>query len=251
MDQAAGLRQMMMAPPIGVLAFPMATPSREAWIAPLAHALRGFGGRPLVLDAGRGTVASAFGLRLRHELIDLLEGAQDFDTVARATDDGVYVLRAARGVEAFVASGAPAARLLGSFGRLSHGFDHLMLAMPANELACLAGPAASVPVVGLDGGAGGLLRSYGLVKQLAQGFGYRRFTCVLHGACEQGAAQREYGRLAAAAEYFLDVEVTLAGRLPPPGDPDRLSPMRLADALLQTAAQAPTLHPSPARDQGE
>lgn len=242
LDQAAGLRGMMAPPPLGVLAFPMASAGRDGWIAQLAHALRGAGARPLVLDAGRGAVASRFGLRLRHELIDLLEGGHDFEAVAQATHDGVYVLRGDRGVEAFVASGAPAGRLLGAFGRLSHGFDSLLLAMPARELACLAGPGGSVPVVGLDGGPGGLVRAYALVKQLAQEFGYRRFSCVLHGACEHAAVQREFGRLAAAAERFLRVEVALAGWLPPPGHPDRTAPLHLAQALLQGVAHPLPLH---------
>lgn len=240
MDQAAGLRRMMNASAPGVLAVPMCASGRGLWIAQLAHALRSLGTRPLVLDAGRGRVASALGLRLRHELIDLLEGAREFDAVAQATPDGVYALRAERGVEAFVASGAPAARLLGSFARLAHGFDQLLLAMPASELACLARPCSSVPVVGLDGGPRGLMRGYALIKQLAQGFGYRRFTCVVHGTAEAGPGRRQYGRLAGAAERFLQVEVALAGWLPPPRHPDCTAPLRLAEALLQTATDRPS-----------
>lgn len=242
LDQAAGLRQMMAPPALEVLAFPVVTPSRARWVARLAHALRGLGGRPLVLDAGRGTVAAAFGLRLRHELIDLLEGGLDFDAVAQATEDGVYVLRADRGVEAFVASGAPAAQLLASFGRLSHGFDQLLLAMPARELACLAGPQASVPIIGLDGEDDGLIRAYALVKQLAEGFGYRRFCCVLHGAREEEPARAEFIRLAAAAERFLKVQIALAGWLPPPGHHDDGAPQRVAQALVETAAGQVQLH---------
>jgi MinD-like ATPase involved in chromosome partitioning or flagellar assembly len=244
LDQAEGLRQMMMTPraSLGLLAFPLAPNEDEHWIAQLAHALRALGRRPLVLDAARGSLASAFGLRPRHELIDLLEGRQDFDAVAQATRDGVYVLRADRGVEAFVAGGAPAMRLLGSFANLSHGFDELLLAMPAAELACLAGCEDSVPVVGLDPSPYGTMRSYALIKKLAEGFGYRRFTCVIHNVRDESPAHREYTRLAAAARRFLRADVALAGWLPPSARTCPAALARVARVLLETAVIPMSLH---------
>jgi MinD-like ATPase involved in chromosome partitioning or flagellar assembly len=235
LDQAAGLRQMMPRPSLGLLAFPLLADGPARWIAQLAHALRALGRRPVVLDAARGAVASAFGLRLRHELIDLLHGEQDFDAVAQATPDGVYVLRADRGVEAFVSGGAPAMQLLGSFARLSHGFDELLLAMPAGELACLAGCEDSVPVVGLDPSPYGTMRGYALIKQLAEGFGYRRFTCVMHDVHDEALARREYTRLAAAAGRFLQADVALAGWLPSSARACPAALARVARTLLETA----------------
>jgi MinD-like ATPase involved in chromosome partitioning or flagellar assembly len=234
-DQAEGLRQLMPRPSLGLLAFPLRADGDARWIAQLAHALRALGRRPVVLDAARGAVASAFGLRPRHELIDLLEGRQDFDAVAQATADGVYVLRADRGVEAFVAGGAPATELLGSFARLSHGFDELMLVMPAGELACLAGCKDSVPVVGLGPTADGTMRSYALIKQLAEGFGYQRFSCVMHDVRDPAQASREYTRLAAAAGRFLHAEVALAGSVPASVRACPAALARVARTLLETA----------------
>ena len=98
LDQAEGLRQMMSRPALGVLTFPLPADAQAGWIAQLAHALRALGRRPVVLDAARGAVASACGLRPRHDLIDLLEGRRGFDAVAQVTRGGVYVLRAERGV---------------------------------------------------------------------------------------------------------------------------------------------------------
>jgi flagellar biosynthesis protein FlhG len=243
LDQAAGLRQMMLPrASLGLLAFPLAASGDEHWIAQIAHALRALGRRPLVLDAARGSLASALGLRPRHELIDLLEGKQEFDAVAQATRDGVYVLRADRGVEAFVAGGAPAMRLLGSFANLSHGFDELLLVMPAAELACLAGCEDSVPVVGLDPSPYGTMSTYALIKKLAEGFGYRRFTCVMHDVRDEAPARREYTRLAAAAARFLQADVGLAGSLPPGARSCPAALARVARVLLETAAVPPSLH---------
>lgn len=235
-DQAAGLRQLMaQAAPLALLAFPL-DGGPGAWIAQLAHALRALGRKPVVLDAGRGTVAAAFGLKLRHELLDLLHGQKPFDDVARTTDDGVWVLRGERGIDAFVASGAPAQQLLGGFARLSQGFDELLLAMPAGELACLAAPGRSVPVLGMDAGSQGRVESYALLKHMATDFGYRRFTCVVRGADSAQHAADEHARLAKAARQFLDAELLLAGWLPAGPQGREAALARTADTLLRTAA---------------
>jgi MinD-like ATPase involved in chromosome partitioning or flagellar assembly len=235
-DQAAGLRRLVAAAPLALLAFPL-DGGPGAWIAQLAHALRGLGRKPVVLDAGRGTVAAAFGLKLRHELLDLLQGGRDFNSVAQSTADGVYVLRGDRGIDAFVASGAPAQQLLGGFARLAQRFDDLLLAMPAGELACLAAPGRTVPVIGLDATSAGRVDSYALVKHMATGFGYRRYACVVRNAHDADHAKSEHARLAHAAREFLGADVQLAGWLPAAGDGGRQAALaRTADTLLQTAA---------------
>jgi len=235
-DQAAGLRRMAPAPRLNLMAFPVAMGGDEAWIAHLAHTLRAMGGRPVVLDATRGAVAQALGLKPRHELLDLLQGARDFDGVAQHTADGVYLLRAERGVEAFVASGAPASSLFAGFARLSHNFDAVLLAMPAAELACLAAPASgAVPVLAVEPGEAGLLRAYRTVKQLSGGFGFNRFAAVGCGPrCEAP------GRLQAAARLFLDVDVSMAGWMADGASPGARE--RLAQSLLDSAATPLTLH---------
>lgn len=245
-DQAAGLRRLVGAGAGGgslsLLAFPLADDAPEAgWIAELAHALRGLGARPVVMDASRGRVLRAFGLQARYELLDLLQGAHGFDAVAPSTRDGIHVLRADRGVEAFVASGAPSADLFGGFARLSHGFDALMLAMPAAELACLASPAQVVPVVALDASDAGLTRAYATVKDLASRFGYARFAAVVHGAGTGAGARGAQARLATVARGFLGVEVAFAGCLPASG-PRASALAELAQHLLHTAATPLTLH---------
>lgn len=234
-DQAAGLRRLVQAAPLALLAFPL-DGGPGGWIAQLAHALRALGRKPVVLDAGRGTVATALGLRLRHDLLDLLQGERAFEAVARETADGIWVLRGDRGLDAFVASGASARQLLSGFSRLSHGFDELLLAMPASELACLAAPGRSVPVVGLDPTPAGRVDSYALVKHMATGFGYRRFACVVRHAPDAATARAEHERLADAARRFLGAEITLAGWLPsdPAGREHALA--RTAHTLLATAA---------------
>jgi len=235
LDQAAGLRRMAGVPKLNLMTFPVAVGGSDAWIAQLAHTLRAMGSRPVVVDATHGAVARALGLKPRHELLDLLHGDRDFDGVAQRTADGVYLLRAERGVEAFVASGAPAQSLFAGFAKLSHGFDAVLLAMPAAELACLASPANAVPVIAVESGEAGLLRAYRTVKQLASGFGFHRFAAVGCGPRGEGP-----GRLAAAASLFLDAEVSMAGWLDTTTTPTARE--RLAQSLLDTAATPLTLH---------
>lgn len=235
-DQAAGLRQLMAGPSLRVLAFPLPGHGPEPWVGQIARGLRSIGRRPVVLDAARGAVTSGLGMPLRHDLLDLLQGDRSFDDVAHATQDGVYALRADRGIEAFVSSGQPASQLLGGFARLTHAFDDLLLAMPADELACLAAPPDTVPVVSVFPGAAGLVHGYGLVKQLAQGFGYRRFACVTRDDTRD--AQADGARLAAAAARFLGVDVRLAGRI----DGSAHAAGMAAHELLQATSAPGTLH---------
>lgn len=238
LDQAAGLRRLMPEAEAGLLAFPLAADQPARWIAQLAHALRALGRKPVVVDASRGTLAGAFGLKPRHDLIDLMEGRQTFDQVAQCTADGIHVLRADRGVEAFVASGAPAGQLLGGFARLSHGFDEVLLAMPAPELACLAEPGARVPVVRLDAAASrGAVDSYALVKELAEGFGYRRFACAVDGAQDDAQAADAHARLADTAHRFRQRCRTrrLAAGFPVGGG---AAAARIAQRLTRLAAPA-------------
>ena len=234
-DQAAGLRRLVQAAPLGLLAFPL-DGGPGHWIAQLAHALCALGRKPVVLDGSRGVIAQALGLRPRHDLIDLLRGERDFDSVAASTGDGVWVLRGERGLDAFAASGAPAHDLLAGFGRLSHNFDDLLLAMPAAELASLAAPGRSVPVIGLDATAAGRMGSYALVKQLAQGYGYRRFACVVRGPADAAEADAEHARLADTSRRFLGAEITLAGWMPAAGPTRDHALAETAHALLATAA---------------
>ena len=240
-DQAAGLRRLRAASSLNLMAFPVGEEGSGHWIADVAHALRALGARPVVLDATRGRLAQAFGLQPRHELMDLLEGRLRFESVAQSTPDGVWVLRADRGLEAFVSSGAPAQDLFTGFARLSQGFDALLLAMPAAELASLADPTAVVPVIGMPSHDAGMTGAYATVKALASRYGYSRFAAVVREAPGAATARGAHARLATVARSFLDAEVSFAGRLPAGGG-DGPALADLAQNLLHTAATPLSLH---------
>jgi len=242
MDQAAGLRRMVQPAVPSLMAFPVTGSAASLWIAQLAHAMRAQGHKPVVIDAGRGALAGSFGLKLRHDLLDMMQGERQFDEVAQATADGVWVLRAERGVEAFVASGAPAQRLFSGFAGLSHGFDALLLAMPAAELACLASPAQAVPVLPLEPGEDALVRAYTTIKEMATGFGYSRFSIVTQGVANAQQARQAHARLASAVRSFLHCDVQLAGWLPRPPQDAAPALAELAQSLMHTAATPLVLH---------
>lgn len=246
-DQAAGLRQMAAAPGLSLMAFPLGGPASGCaqWVGRLALMMRALGMKPVIVDASGGQIALTLGVHCRLDLLDLLEGRNSFNEVAGSTADGVWVVRADRGVEEFVASGMSASHLFGGFAKLSQGFDSVLLAMPSQELASLAIPRTSVPVVGFDVGVSGMTQAYITVKQLAAQFGYSRFALALRGAEGAEEAKELHGRFAGTAREYLDVEVTLAGWTPP----DTAYPVDFADALrhlcqnlLQTAATEVPLH---------
>jgi hypothetical protein len=249
LDQAAGLRRLMRNSTLDVVAFPVDRELRGsgAWVARVAHSMRALGRRPVVLDGTTGEVSRALGTSSRKDLIDLLRGQDGFEEVAQSTPDGVYVLRAERGIDAFVASGAPARNLFDGFARLSHDFDTLLLVMPTAELACLADPRESVPVVAFEAGAADIASTYLVVKYLCTSFGYARFSLVVHGAEGHGHAVQEHARFSQAAKAFLNADVSLAGWTPAgPVDPtDTLSAMamrRIAGVLLKSASSPVFLH---------
>jgi hypothetical protein len=241
LDQAAGLRAQAAPDGLALLALPVEPGEGVSWVVQLARALRTSGTRPVVLDAvGDGMLTRAFGLgQPRRDLLDMLSGGQGFDAVAHSTADGIHVLRAERGVEAFVASGAAPHRLLAGFARLSHGFDALLLVMPPAELACLAAPARTVPVVVLQAGDRHLMGAYATVKQLAEGFGYRRFSVVTQGHADAATAREAHERFAMAAQHFLDVEANHAGSLPALRVPDPAQRATLAASVLALASRFP------------
>lgn len=248
LDQAAGLRRLMAPPDLHLMAFPMVSTDRQAgaWVGQVARTLQALGSQVLVLDASGGEVARALGVsRTPRELLDLLEGRHDFDEVAQRTREGVHLVRADAGLDAFVASGAEPQQLLGGFARLSHGFDVLLLAMPAGELASLAAPDQTVPVMVADAGSEGIRRAYATIKQLSAEFGYTQFALALRGTSDQPEAMAVHARLADTARHFLNAGVTLAGWVPAAaaGAAHHGAALeRLAQSLLEHAATPVARH---------
>jgi flagellar biosynthesis protein FlhG len=241
-DQAEGLRRLMAPQTFNLMALPVSAATDDGWIPLLAHALRMLGARPIVLDGSRGRLARAFGVQPRYELLDLLEGSRSFDAVAHSTPDGVYLIRADRGLDAFVATGADCSALARGFARMPQAFDVFLLALPAGELASLAAPSNTVPVIALDGSDAGLARGYQVIKELSSRFGYRRFATVVRE--ERGAvrARSIHARLMTVARGFLDVEVAFAGGLACNTTPADEAMAELASNLLRTVATPLTLH---------
>src|SRR5690606_36476573 len=155
----------------------------------------------------------------------------DFDRVAQRSRDGVHVLRGDHGIEAFAGSGEPADRLLAAFGALSHGFTDLLLAKPGPEIACVAAPAAHVPVLTVDVAGRGVMGSYALIKQLAGEFSYRRFACIVTGAASEDEARAGLGRVDGAARQILGAEASWAGWMPPAADGRGAEASRAAQVL--------------------
>lgn len=238
-DQAAGLREAMHAELPTLIPCPLDAPHPAHWVGQIALGLRLAGRQPIVLDAAGGLVAHSLGVRPRAELADLLQGTHTFDQVAQATADGLWVMRAERGIESFVASGVRTHRLLEAFARLSHGFDEILLAMPVDELASMAPPGAHVPLVGVGPGAQERVAAYDVVKQLAVRYGYRRFACVAHGAASTQEALADCRRLYSVARSFVpaEIEIVLAGVLPGPGG-DAESLRAAAQGVLDSVACA-------------
>ncbi len=239
-DQAAGLRRLMGRSALHLMAFPLSPRDAQAsaWVGQVARTLHSLGSRALVIDASGGEVARALGVtRPARELMDLLSGAHRFDEVACVTREGVSLVRADAGLDAFVANGGAPQDLLRGFADLSHGFEVLLLAMPAGELASLTSPHSTVPVMVADAGPQGVQQAYAVIKQLSADFGYSQFALALRGAADPAQAMAVHARLADAARTFLNAGVSLAGWIPAVGGATAHAALeRLAQSLLDTAS---------------
>jgi flagellar biosynthesis protein FlhG len=242
LDQAEGLRRLMAPQTFSLMALPLGPDAHEGWIPPLARALRGLGARLIVLDGSRGRLARAFGLQPRYELLDLLDGGRSFEAVAQCTREGVYLLRADRGLDAFVATGADFGQLARGFAQLPQGFDAFLVVLPAAELASLAAPLQTVPVVCVDSSDAGLTRGYQMIKQLSSRFGYRRFAAVVREMHAGPGARGAHARLMTVARGFLDVDVSFAGGICSDATGGEAGMAELAHYLLHTVSTPLTLH---------
>jgi flagellar biosynthesis protein FlhG len=235
-DQAQGLRQAFRRPGLAVL--PVCAPGRDAasqgWIVHLAAALAERGLRVLVLDADRGHVAPAFGLKARRELRDLLEGDCEFDDAVLEAVPGCRVLAGARGLALFHDSGEAPARLLDAFLALDPAPEVLLANGPLARVAPLVAAGAEVLLVASPAPEA-LTGVYAALKRLERDFPGRVPRIAVAGAESEAAGEAIAARLARAAQRFLGRSPAFA---PATLDDDALREAeRLGRSLLAHAPQ--------------
>lgn len=234
-DQAAGLRQAFRRPGLAVL--PVCAPGRDnasqSWIVHAAAAIAERGARVVVLDADRGFIAPALGLKARLELRHLLTGECEFADAVLHAGENLDVLPATRGLEMFLASGEAPATLFDAFLALDPPAAILLVNGPVGRIAPLVAAGCEVLFVASPDRAS-VTGVYGAIKQMELEHPGRIARIAVTGAQDAAQVASLSGRLADATERFLNHKPAFAE--PTRDHPDLHEAARAARSVL---AQAP------------
>jgi len=235
-DQAAGLRRLFGTRPPRWLPVLLAN-GREgthgAWLARLARSFLAQGDRTLVVDAARAQVASALGLRLRFDLQHALDGDCVPQAACVQASEGLWVVPAARGLEAIDRATDAARRFESGLQALAQEVDCVLLVLPEAgragqraALSALAGPHGyDNALLAIGGGAAAPARCLEAMSAAMGAVDIDTFH-LLFQDMDTASAGRLFPRLAAVAARELGARVADGGRV---ADPDAM--LRLVRAV--------------------
>jgi flagellar biosynthesis protein FlhG len=236
-DQAHGLRRAFRRTGLSVL--PVCVPGRDdasqGWIVHAAAALAERGRRVLVLDADRGHVAPALGLKARLELRHLLTGECAFGDAILAAGTNLSVLPATHGLEMFLKSGEVPATLFGAFLVLPEPPDVLLANGPVALVAPLVEPGEEVLFVASPARES-VTGVYAAIKRMEQDFPGRIARVAVIGAIDAQAGETLVARIAEATARFLNRRPVFAGAVR--GDPALASSARAAASVIAAAPES-------------
>jgi len=212
-DQASGLREIF-EPPAGLAVVPMtAAKSGMGFCSLVTNIAAGYarlGQRVIVIDAGIAGTAAALGLRTPNDLAQMLSGECEFEDVVVQAPDGLFVLKAHKGIPQFVQmSGDPSDLFLG-FRRLEKPFDVAILAGPLSEVAAMTREQDDLVLV-TNADSGALTATYAEIKRAHTDHGHRAFRVLINRANDQHEATVAFKRLAVTARRFLGVGIEYGG----------------------------------------
>jgi flagellar biosynthesis protein FlhG len=214
-DQAAGLRRLFAgesAP--AVLAF--SGEACGALLAGLARGLAAAGKEVLVIDehAGERTVATAFGLRPRYDLIQAVNRDAPAGRVLQQAEAGICLLPAARAARQCARLAPEQRRALGEgLRRLQRSADVVLIHGASREaeglMPLLAQPPRHIVVVTPESQS--ITAAYARMKRLAQGGDCRDFELVVLGARDGAEARTVLANLGEVAGRHLGARVAPLG----------------------------------------
>ena len=244
-DQAAGLRRMLARASMRVL--PLVSVLERAaqarFAVHFAAALSQRGARVMIVDASRGYVSVALGLRPRFELLHLLEGEKNFDEVVLDGPDGLRIVPAARGIESMRHADDTGWReLFGAFAALGDAPDLILLNCASADwrAACRAAGGVDEVVLALETGAESITAAYAMIKATLRSEGQRRYRLLFADAPLDFDAASLAERMRDAAQRFLGVELRTGGLV----TRDRV--LQISANARQTIVSSDPAHPAAA-----
>jgi hypothetical protein len=208
-DQASGLRRIF-EPAAAHWSLVLHPGSRAAspadGLAAYARRFAAGAGDTLLIDGARAQVAVSLGLRLRYDLQHVLDGDCAIGAACATAAPGLWVLPAARALDAVVTDERHAQRVAAAVAAVSTGMREAMLVVPAGRVAWVRrvpGLArvrtALIPVTqGADAGAAVLTA----VRQAASDAEIDTFHLLFLGMGEATAGRLLSGMAAIARRHF-------------------------------------------------
>lgn len=211
-DQATGLREMFEQP--GLTVVPIAATRRgmgyRSIVVNLAAAFARTGARVVVIDTGPAATGAALGLRLQHDLADLLSGEREFDEVIVKASDGLHLIKAQKGIPEFIETAGDPVQLYLGFRRLDEPFDVAILAGSVPEVAAMTrNQDELVFVTSAEGEA--LTATYAEIKRAHAEHEQLAFRVIVNRVDDDQEGIVAFKRLAETARKFMGVSVEYGG----------------------------------------
>jgi flagellar biosynthesis protein FlhG len=220
-DQAEGLRRLLARDFVRVITIASGREGigKTSLVLNLAVALARRGRNVLLLDehAGAGNIESQLGLRVRHELLDLMRRQRTLDEVIVPASEGVDLLPAAKGVRQLgCLTALEQEGLMDSFQSLPRSPDVVLVDAMAgirdNTLSFSV--AAQEVLIVVSPEAASITDAYALIKVLSRDFARTRFHLVVQKAKSPEDAANIYNNMKDAAVRYLGVVLNYLGHVP-------------------------------------
>jgi flagellar biosynthesis protein FlhG len=220
-DQAAGLRRMVRAGPIRVLAVTggKGGVGKTNISVNLSVALAELGRRVMLLDAdlGLANIDVVLGLHPEYDLSHVMRGERSLEEIIVIGPEGIQLVPAASGVRE-MASLTPAehAGLIHAFSDLGHSLDTLVIDTAAgisDSVVSFSRAAQEVIVVVCDEPAF-ITDAYALIKLLNREFGISRFRVLANMVHSAQEARDLYTKVSRVTDRYLDVMLNFLGGIP-------------------------------------
>lgn len=248
-DQAAGLRRLFSAahgPTSVAFAGPAGVQGalvRNVLVADLARGLAAAGKEVLILDehAGTDSMAAAFGLRSRYDLLQALNRDVPANKVLLQVETAIRLLPAARAARQFARLDDMERRALGEWlRRLQKGVD-FALVNAADRVEADFSPLLPQPqriVIAVSADAPSITAAYALMKRLALRRGCRDYGIVVMRADSLSGGEALFVNLAEVARRHLGAKLELLAVMTPSGTPSDIG-HPLVDAFLNPSCDSP------------
>lgn len=220
-DQAAGLRHLFAARAARAARVVAFVSGREACgrttlLVRTAAALAKAGQGVVIIDENRGTnnVHAAFGIKARHDLLDLARGGCPLEGLLQPVASGLGVIAAARfAADAQRIDTTAAGRLDAALGQLRQGNSFVLIdcaARGGQHLSPLALAAPHMAVL-VAAQSSAIIRAYTLIKRLAQERGRDGFNVAITGARTGAEALAIFRNMRRTASEHLGVHLDYLG----------------------------------------